>query len=194
MGGELLLILKKAAAGLKFLHSFGLVHRDIACRNILLGQLSNGRVSDATEVRISDFGLTRQMEEPQNRNATQKTVSSFGPLKWMAPESIKAKTYSKRSDVFMFAITMWELFYGMEPYPKQCNVVQLALEITTKFRRPRESDVDRRKYEFHAMPDGYEELMCACWSHEPRQRPTFSKITDALACISKDPNPVTRIP
>merc|ERR1712154_728610 len=60
---ELLVILKKAAAGLKFLHSYGLVHRDIACRNILLGELSNGRVAETTEVRISDFGLTRQMED-----------------------------------------------------------------------------------------------------------------------------------
>jgi len=193
---EVLIILKKAAAGLKFLHSFGLVHRDIACRNILLGQLSRGRVIDGTEVRISDFGLTRLIEEHKengngNAFATQKTVSSFGPLKWMAPESIKRKAYSKRSDVFMFGITMWELFHGMEPYPKRKNHIQLAMDVVTKHARPTHFDAD----EFDGrrdMPDGYEQLMRQCWAHSPKQRPTFAKIVDSLACIQA--NPVTRMP
>eukprot|EP01083_Nonionella_stella_P159888 522063_1 len=109
---ELFIMLKKAASGLKFLHRYGLIHRDIACRNILLGEMRFGYVRRLTEVKISDFGLTRQL---QYMNKTQLTQSGMGPLKWMAPESIINKEYSKASDVYMFGITMWEIFYGMEP-------------------------------------------------------------------------------
>eukprot|EP01084_Bolivina_argentea_P253943 426773_1 len=38
---ELLIILLKAASGIKHLHIYGLIHRDIACRNILLGKIGN---------------------------------------------------------------------------------------------------------------------------------------------------------
>ncbi len=39
------------------------------------------------------------------------------PVKWMAPESIRNKTYTTLSDVWSFGIVMWEIAsFGMEPY------------------------------------------------------------------------------
>eukprot|EP01084_Bolivina_argentea_P220909 374289_1 len=104
---ELIIILRKAANGLKFLHSHGLVHRDIACRNILLGHIVNS-VQLCTEVKISDFGLMRVTKD---NNCSGKTESKVGPVRWMAPESIQQKEYSMKSDVYMFAMTMYEIFY-----------------------------------------------------------------------------------
>merc|ERR1712113_841063 len=170
---ELCIILKKAASGLKHLHSFGLIHRDIACRNILLGKLFNHKVENNTEVRISDFGLTRQMEHGNGgKGVFQKTTTNFGPIKWMAPEAIKDKKYGESSDVYMFGVTMWEIFYGMEPYPGM-NLMKVADRVITKGYRPN-TDGTPSGITYTEMPDAYEALMTKCWDKDPLERLPFT--------------------
>ena len=71
-----------------FLSQKGFVHRDLACRNILVG--------DNYIVKIGDFGLTRYIHDDK------VYVTSKGsklPLKWMAIEAIFDLTFSKATDV-----------------------------------------------------------------------------------------------
>ena len=178
---ELCIILKKAASGLKHLHQFELVHRDIACRNILLGKLSNNQVVSKTEVRISDFGLTRQMDNQLGHKAFQKTATNFGPLKWMAPEAIEKKKYGKPSDVYMFGITMWEMFYGMEPYPN-ASPITVAHGVVHGKLRPTQPG---QGASYTEMPDGYYALMKGCWARNHGERPRFDKIIKELEKIEE---------
>jgi serine/threonine protein kinase len=52
-----------------------------------------------------------------------KTMSNFGPIRWMSPESIGQQVYSKKSDVWMFGIVVYEIVSQCEPHtnidPKQ---------------------------------------------------------------------------
>ena len=57
-----------------YLASLSIVHRDLACRNILIG--------DGKNLKITDFGLSRQVEDVY--------VKGRLPLKWMSLESIKS--------------------------------------------------------------------------------------------------------
>jgi len=182
---ELLIILRKAASGLKFLHHHGLVHRDIACRNILLGKIQNDRIETSTEIRISDFGLTRKLNGDEEN--AQKTQSTFGPLKWMAPESIKQKLYSKKSDVYMFGITMYELFYGMEPYLNR-TAVEVAMGVVVNGQRPKIFDNTNVNIRCTEMPDAFEQLMRNCWAQKAKQRPSFSQIINYLVRIQANPS------
>jgi predicted Ser/Thr protein kinase len=73
------------ANGLAHLHSHKIVHRDLAARNIMLSH---------NEPKLTDFGMSRLVEE-QNLHGTTK--SELGPIRWMAPESLRNKEYSTKS-------------------------------------------------------------------------------------------------
>ena len=63
----------------------GMVHRDLACRNILVGENK--------ALKISDFGLTRE------NDVYIKTTDGKLPLRWMAIESIVDRVFTTKSDV-----------------------------------------------------------------------------------------------
>ena len=65
-----------------------LVHRDLAAHNVLVG---NDKI-----VKISDFGLTRNMSEDLIYMA--KTDRKL-PIKWMSPEAIIDEEFTVYSDV-----------------------------------------------------------------------------------------------
>ena len=56
---QLIEYIKQVGRGLLYLHSFNLIHGDIAARNILL--CGGGSTAEAT-AKITDFGLTRCKE------------------------------------------------------------------------------------------------------------------------------------
>ncbi len=79
------------------------MHRDLACRNILVGEGKN--------LKITDFGLSREVEEIY----VKKTRGRL-PLKWMALESVNEREFSTSSDVWSFGIVLWEIgTLGMFP-------------------------------------------------------------------------------
>ena len=70
-----------------FLSSKGFIHRNLAARNILLGE---GKV-----VKISDFGLMRHI----HGEIYKVSKGTKLPMKWMAPEALFNSEYSTKSDV-----------------------------------------------------------------------------------------------
>ena len=80
---EFLLFAWQIAAGMKFLSSQSLIHRDLASRNVLLGH--------ENVCKIADFGLARTIY--QNANY-KKTGGGQLPVRWMAPESLFSSLYS----------------------------------------------------------------------------------------------------
>jgi serine/threonine protein kinase len=71
-------VLGEVASALSFLHSLGIVHRDIAARNVLL--------DGSGKAKLADLGLSRLLEDKQGE---QTTASTIGPVRWMAPEAIR---------------------------------------------------------------------------------------------------------
>ena len=62
------------------------MHRDLACRNVLVG---HGKI-----LKIADFGLSKEIDGLY--------VSSHNtrlPVRWMAPEAITQRLFSEKSDV-----------------------------------------------------------------------------------------------
>jgi len=95
-----------------------------------------------------------------------KTFNVIGPIRWMAPESIEQQVYSKKSDVWMFGILVYEIVAQREPHtdvdPKTILVLIRDNGLTPKI--PKE------------CPSRLRELMEMCWKKHPDQRPTFEEI------------------
>ena len=57
--------------------------------------------------------MSRIVLEEEDANKTQSNV---GPIRWMAPECIKNRTYSLKSDVWAFGITIIEILTQSIPF------------------------------------------------------------------------------
>eukprot|EP01118_Nematostelium_gracile_P010641 TRINITY_DN36_c0_g2_i8.p1 TRINITY_DN36_c0_g2~~TRINITY_DN36_c0_g2_i8.p1 ORF type:complete len:852 (-),score=196.69 TRINITY_DN36_c0_g2_i8:116-2638(-) len=159
---EIAEVLCGAAAGVNHLHSEGLVHRDIAARNILLSRVGNKLIA-----KISDFGLSRNVNEAKD----DKVETESGPTRWMSPESLKDKSYSTKSDVWSFGVLCWEAVYNKIPFQEHDDFTAGAKVAYEKLRLnvPNENDWPQ-----------LHQIMIGCFKEDPRDRFDMAQIVDIL--------------
>lgn len=94
------------------------------------------------------------------------------PVRWMPLEAVAEDDYSCKSDVYSFAVTVWEIFSrGELPHSKLTDrEVLAALEAGGLRLRAQKS-----------MPASLRTLLDTCWQASPRDRPTFSQVAVALS-------------
>jgi len=150
------------AQGMSHLHKFNIVHRDLAARNVLLSH------SDpySAQLKISDFGMSRVLEQ----DIEGKTQNKMGPIRWMSPESIGQQVYSKKSDVWMFGILVYEIVAQCEPHT-DVDHNEVAILIRDQGLTPTIPS---------NCPEKLRQLMEMCWKKQPEQRPNFETICQIL--------------
>ena len=86
-------MLRQICSGMEALAAEGIVHRDLALRNVLLFGFDADDVEKVV-VKVSDFGLSLSIS-----GGTHKTVAGGPkPVRYMAPESLARARYSEKSD------------------------------------------------------------------------------------------------
>ncbi|XP_072425490.1 serine/threonine-protein kinase PAK 4-like [Chiloscyllium punctatum] len=99
---------------LAYLHSHGVIHRDIKSDSILL--TLDGRV------KLSDFGFCAQVNEEIPRRR-----SLVGTPYWMAPEVIARLPYGPEVDIWSLGIMVVEMIDGEPPYFSDSPVEAMKL-------------------------------------------------------------------
>ncbi|KAM9619079.1 inactive tyrosine-protein kinase transmembrane receptor ROR1 isoform 2-T2 [Morphnus guianensis] len=153
--GDFLHIAVQIAAGMEYLSSHFFVHKDLAARNILIGE--------QLHVKISDLGLSREIYSADYYRVQNKSLL---PIRWMPPEAIMYGKFSSDSDIWSFGVVLWEIFsFGLQPYYGFSN--QEVIEMIRKRQLlPCSEDCPPRMYS----------LMTECWHDLPSRRPRFKEI------------------
>jgi serine/threonine protein kinase len=105
-------ILLDVARGMQFLHDLKrqIIHRDLKSLNILIDKKIKDDSLDF-QAKIADFGLARSFDNP-----TDFVTKRMGTFHWMAPEIFSDKPYNSKTDMYAFAIIVWEIFAEKTPY------------------------------------------------------------------------------
>lgn len=151
-----------AACGVTHLHRQGVIHRDIAARNVLLAGKRD------LIAKLADFGMSRLLTESVYDE--QQTVNAVGPLRWMAPEQMERRAYSRASDVFAFGVLLFEIFKRELPWQGVPNFIAAA-----KIMNGERMDVSS-----HDIPRQVAALMLECWAGEPDKRPSMKHVQRVL--------------
>lgn len=167
---QLVGMLRGIAAGMRYLSDMNYVHRDLAARNIL--------VNSNLVCKVSDFGLSRFLEDDASNPTYTGALGCKIPIRWTAPEAVQYRKFTSSSDVWSYGIVMWEVMsYGERPYWDMSNQ-DVINAIDQDYRLPPPPD----------CPTVLHLLMLDCWQKDRVQRPKFEQIVSALDKMIRKPS------
>ena len=154
---ERLQMVSQIAAGMSYLHSREIAHRDLKSLNVLLRKGA---------CKIADFGLSR---EDDGVTATS-TVGVLGTPAWSAPEVLQGKMDSPgaafKADVYSFGVTIWEIYSCKTPWDGM-KPLWIMNEVANN-KKSLDISVD--------WPAKIRALLVSCFKRNPDERPTMERI------------------
>ncbi|XP_053574357.1 ephrin type-B receptor 4 [Bombina bombina] len=166
---QLVGMLRGIASGMRYLAEMNYVHRDLAARNIL--------VNSNLVCKVSDFGLSRFLQEGSTDPTYTSCLGGKIPIRWTAPEAIAFRKFTSASDVWGYGIVMWEVMsFGERPYWDMSNQ-DVINAIEQDYRLPAPPD----------CPSALHQLMLDCWQRDRAARPRFTDIVSSLDKLIRNP-------
>jgi serine/threonine-protein kinase len=163
-----LLIARQIANGLGYVHSKGIIHRDVKPDNIWIDGAGN--------VKIIDFGVAKTEE-------FSITAAGFtlGTPYYMAPEQVRGDKPTPLVDVYAFGVLLFELVTGVRPFEGQT--------VDEIFDQVLHQSLDLERLKKGGIPDAVGDLIYGCTAKE-----CSSRTQDFSIVIGKIDEILRRIP
>lgn len=148
-------VIAQVARGLRAAHAQGIVHRNIAPRNI--------RIREADQVaKLGDLMLAKAIEG-LNEGSVTKPGELVGSIAYMAPErTLSESETDARADLYALGATLYALLTGRPPFQGRTLAETLDLIRTAQPRPPREVHL--------AVPDLLQSTVLKLLAKRPEDR------------------------
>ncbi len=152
--------------GLDYLHSHGIIHRDIKGGNIL--------VSNDGSIKVADFGASKKIEELGSESGDTMEMTMRGTPYFMAPEVFDGK-YGRRADIWSVGGVVYQMVTGLPPWKSlgYKNPITLIRHITGHSGPP-ELPILKNcgRHELILLKN----ILSRCFDRDPTNRPFASEL------------------
>ncbi|XP_045559838.1 kinase suppressor of Ras 1 isoform X1 [Salmo salar] len=172
-------IAQEIVKGMGYLHAKGIVHKDLKSKNVFY---------DTNKVVITDFGLfgmSGVVQEYHKRRENELRLP-HGWIYYLAPEIVRRMgtgnhedrlPFSHAADVYAFGTIWYELQargWPLTNQPAEATIWQVG-----------SGEGIKKVLAKVSLGKEVTEILSACWSFKPKERPSFTQLTDMLEKLPK---------
>jgi DNA helicase II / ATP-dependent DNA helicase PcrA len=169
------------AQGLSKAHEAGIVHRDLKPENLMINRDGYAK--------ILDFGLAKLIERKRSvqagsaeRTKIQVNTRSgiiMGTVKYMSPEQVLGRRVDLRSDIFSFAVVLYEMLTGRCPFASDNDIDTMHAII---HEDPKPAHAIKPE-----LPRTLHMVLARALAKEPKERyQTIKEFASAIASLKRD--------
>nr|XP_023026817.1 serine/threonine-protein kinase PLK4 [Leptinotarsa decemlineata] len=146
-------IMRQVVEGIKYLHSYNILHRDLSLSNLLL--------TKDMQVKIADFGLATQLTRPDEKHMTMCGTPNF-----ISPEVASRGSHGLEADVWGIGCLLYTLLVGSPPFDTPGVKSTLTKVVMSNYNLPS-----------HLSPEA-KDLIDSLLKKNPRDRITLDQILE----------------
>lgn len=139
--------------GMLYLHTHGILHRDLTLSNLLLTNNMN--------IKIADFGLATQLKLPSEKHFTM-----CGTPNYISPEVATHSAHGLESDVWSLGCMFYAFLMGRPPFDTDTVKNTLSKVVLGEYEMPRHVSLEAQ------------DLIHQLLQRNPAQRPSLSAVLD----------------
>ncbi|KAJ0062622.1 hypothetical protein NL108_004231, partial [Boleophthalmus pectinirostris] len=139
--------------GMLYLHTHGILHRDLTLSNLLLTSTMN--------IKIADFGLATQLKLPNEKHFTM-----CGTPNYISPEVATRSAHGLESDVWSLGCMFYAFLMGRPPFDTDTVKHTLSKVVLGEYEMPTHVSVEAQ------------DLIHQLLQRDPAQRPSLSAVLD----------------